>query len=456
MTDYELDVLVIGGGGSGGFTAATTALKSGARVGMVEAGRLGGLCILAGCMPSKTLLHSAAQLYQAGRDGRQAYPQLLTRKRSVVDFLAGSREAAVAAKQKDGLIVYRGRASFEDPHTVRVDGQEITAAHIVIATGSREIMVPVEGLEEAGYLITDTLMELAELPRSMAVLGGGTIALEMSQFLTRMGVETHIIQRSGHLLSKEDPRIGQLLESVLAEEGARVYTDTRLERIQAGPQGKTVHFSHQGQEKAVTVEEILVAFGRKPNIEGLNLEAAGVETERGAVKVDRQMRTSQPHIFAAGDVTGQKMVVNLAVMQGEVAGFNATHPQEPRELQDRVLPWVIFTDPQIARVGLGKEQCRQAGLDFVEADYDLAGMGVARTYPEPLKGFMAMRAEKGTGRILGADLVAPEASLMIHEVAVAMWLGGTARDLADIPYVHPCLAEIVNLCAYRLARRVGG
>lgn len=451
--EYDLDVLVIGGGGSGGFTAATTALKSGAKVGIVEAGRLGGLCILAGCMPSKSLLHDAADLYKSGVSGREAYERVIARKRGVVDFLAGSRVQAVEAKEAKGLLVYRGLARFVDPHTVEVDGRKISAANLVIATGSAEIMVPVQGLQEAGYVFSDGLMELEQLPKSMAILGGGTIAVEMSQYLIRMGVKTHLIQRSSHLLSKEDPRIGKLLEESLGKEGGQVYTGTALERIAKGSQGKTIYFVHQGQAKQVTVDEILLAFGRKPNSEGLNLEAAGVETEKGAVKVDQQMRSNVPHIFAAGDVTGQKMVVNLAVAQGEIAGHNAAGG-EPRKIDDSVLPWAIFTEPEVARVGLGKDECEQQGLDFVEADYDLGGMGVARTYPEPPQGFMTMRAEKGSGRILGADLVAPHASLMIHQVALVMRLGGTAQAMADLPYVHPCLAELVNLCAFRLAKLV--
>jgi pyruvate/2-oxoglutarate dehydrogenase complex dihydrolipoamide dehydrogenase (E3) component len=453
MAEFDLDLLIIGGGGSGGFTAATTALKSGAKVGMVEAGRLGGLCILAGCMPSKSLLHDAADLFKAGTPGRDAYQQVIARKRGVVDGLAGNRVQAVNAKEKEGLIMYQGRARFVDPHTVEVDGQKISAASMVIATGSTEIMAPVKGLEEAGYLFSDGLMELERLPSSMAVLGGGTIALELSQYLTRMGVQVHIIQRSAHLLSKEDPRIGKLLEEALASEGVLIYTDTDIDRIKKGPQGKTVHFEHQGQAKEITVDEILVAFGRKPNSESLNLEAAGVETHKGAVKVDKEMRTNVTHIFAAGDVTGHKMVVNLAVLQGEIAGHNAIS-HEPKEIDDSILPWAIFTEPEVARVGLGPAECQDQGLDFVEADYELGQHGRGPHLSPTLAGLHDHAGGKGTGRILGADLVAPHASLMIHEVAVAMRLGGTAQDIADLPYIHPCLAELVNLCAYRLARMV--
>lgn len=451
MSAYDLDVLVIGGGGSGGFTAATTALKSGARVGMVEAGRLGGLCILAGCMPSKTLLHCAALVRQMGLPGAGAYAQVRELKRAVVEHLAGGREHAVNEKLKQGLQLYRGRARFTDPHTVEVDGRAIRAAKIVLATGSREVWPPLPGLKEAGCLVAEEFMDLPELPASLAVLGGGAIACELAQYAARMGVATTLIQRGPRLLSKEAPRVGQVIEEALAADGVGVITGTELTAVESAPEGKTVRFVQNGAAQAVQAQAVLVALGRRPNLEGLNLEAAGVAVAKGAPVVDRYMRTSVEHIFAAGDVTGQALVVNLAVLQGEIAGYNATH-DTPRPIDDRVLPRAVFTDPQMARVGLNAGQAREAGLDFVEAEHDLGGMGVARTYPQEVRGFMALRAERGSGRIIGAELVAPEAALMIHDVAVAMKLGGTAQDLSEIPYIHPSLAEITNFTAERLAR----
>lgn len=451
MSAYDLDVLVIGGGGSGGFTAATRAMKSGARVGMVESGRLGGLCILAGCMPSKTLLHCAALVKQMGVVGAGAYPQMRALKRAVVEHLAGARQASVEEKLQKGLLLYRGRAEFVDPHTVAVDGRLISAAQIVLATGSQEVWPPLPGLKEAGCLTAESFMDLPELPESLVVLGGGAIACELAQFAARMGVTTTLIQRGPQLLSREASGVGRIIQEALEAEGLRVFTDTQLQAVEAGSTGKTVRFSQAGAERAAQAQAVLLALGRRPNLEGLKLEAAGVAVEKGAPVVDRYMRTSVEHIFAAGDVTGQALVVNLAVLQGEIAGHNATHP-EPRAIDDRVLPRAVFTDPQVARVGYSARQAREAGLDFVEAEYDLGGMGVARTYPQEVRGFMGLRAEKGSGRIIGAELVAPEAALMIHDVAVAMKLGGTAQDLAEIPYIHPSLAEITNFTAERLAR----
>ena len=453
MPEYDYDVLIMGGGGSAGFTAATTAMKTGAKVAMVESGRLGGLCILAGCMPSKTLLHHAAEAREAPQSPGLSYPEVHGTKIRVVDYLAGSREEAVAAKESKGLAVLRGRAVFAGPNTLEVDGKPVSAAKIVVATGSTWNVPDLPGLEETGYILSEDLMDLPALPASMIVLGGGAIAVELGQYLARMGVKTSIVQRSGHLLSGESPEAGRLIAASLENDGARVETGCRVVLVEQSPGGKTVRFERDGRESSLEAEEILLALGRRPNTDGLGLENAGVDTDRGAVKVDRFMATSQKHIFAAGDVTGINMVVNLAINQGKTAGHNATHSEAMQEVNDAVIPQAVFTDPQFAKVGLSAKQLEEQGRAFVQATYKLSDMGVSRTYPHPPEGFVTMRAEPGSGLILGADMLAPEASLMIHDIAVALKLKGTAFDLADIPYVHPCLSEVTNMCAMKLARK---
>jgi len=454
MSDYDYDLLIIGGGGSAGFTAATTAMKSGARVGMVESGRLGGLCILAGCMPSKTLLHGAAEVARQGVDGRAAYGEIHQYTRGVVDFLAGGRTQAVAAKQQKGLEVITGRASLSGPHAVTVDGREVTAQAMVVATGSIEQVPPVPGLAGSGYMDSDAFMRLESLPASLIVLGGGTQAVELAQFSARMGVQVTIIQRSGGLVSTEDPRVGAIIAQALEADGATVLTSTKLNQVRREGDKVTAEFEHQGQSREVTAEGLLLSLGRVANTNGLGLAEAGVELgPKGQIVVDRYMRSSLASVFAAGDVTGGPMVVNLAIQQGKAAGYNATHGQ-PQEVDDAVLPRAIFTDPQFARVGLNHAEAQAAGLDFVEADQNLGDIAVARTYTQEVPGFLTMRALRQGGRIIGAELVAPEASLMIHDMAVALKLGGTAADIAAIPYIHPCLSEASEFVAGRVARMV--
>lgn len=452
MSDYDYDVLIIGGGGSAGFTAATTAMKSGARVAMIEGYKLGGLCILAGCMPSKALIHSADDLRAAGADRSRAYPEVIRFKRKVVDFLANKRVMAVEAKKKQGLQVLNGTAKFSGPHTVEVDGKAVTAGKIVIATGSTEIIPDVPGLADCGYLISDTFLELENLPESLVVLGGGTMALELAQYAAHMDVEVTLIQRSAHVLSGLDERIGLLLQECLSDDGVNIFTETKLVRIEGGPGDTTVVFEHRGKEKTVKADALLLSLGRRPNTAGLNLEAAGVETGPGGrVLVDDCMRTNVEHVFAAGDVTARLMVVNQAILEGETAGRNATAPQA-KPIDDAVVPRAIFTDPQVAMVGLSAEQAAEAGIEFVEAYFDMGDLAAGKTYPGGVRGFMTMRADAATGKLIGADLVSPEASLMIHDSAITIKLGGTPGDIGSIPYTHPCLAEVTEMTAGRLAR----
>lgn len=453
LSEFDFDLLVIGGGGSAGFTAATTAMKSGAKVGMVEAVRLGGLCILAGCMPSKALLHAAAARLAADRVDRLAHGEIAARKQSLVEYLAGGREQAVAAKQAQGLEVLTGRAVFVDPHAVEVDGRRVSANKFVIATGSEEAIPALDGLEQTGYLTSESFLDLNELPSSMIVLGGGAIALELAQYAVRMGVETTLVQRSSHVLSSEGPAVGKIIQDALAEEGMRILTNTEL--LGAGTDGtlKSITMEHQGREEELRAQAVLVALGRRPLVQRLGLQAAGVEVERGAIKVDEFMQTTAPHIFAAGDVTGKSMIVNLAIVQGEAAGYNATHA-DSRPVADQVVPRAVFTDPQFARVGMNAAQAEAASITCVEASFDLSTSGVARTYPKPIRGMVTMRAATDNGRLVGAEIVAPEASLMIHDVAVAMGLGAGPAAIADIPYIHPCLSEATNFCASTLVRKL--
>ncbi|MCF8034766.1 MAG: NAD(P)/FAD-dependent oxidoreductase [Desulfarculaceae bacterium] len=454
MSTFDYDLLIIGGGGSAGFTAATTAMKSGAKVAMVESGRLGGLCILAGCMPSKTLLHSAAEVSRLRVDGMAAYGEIHQYTRGVVDYLATGRSEAVKTKQAKGLKVIEGRACLSGPHEVMVGGRAISAQSIVIATGSVEQVPPVPGLAESGYLDSDAFMRLEALPSSLIVLGGGTQAVELAQFSARMGLEVTVVQRSDHLISDEDPRVGQLIAESLEADGATVLTGTELKQVRRQDGRVTAEFEQGGRARSVTAEALLLSLGRVANTEGLGLAEAGVELgPKGQVVVDRHMRSSLAGIFAAGDVTGGPMVVNLAIQQGKAAGYNASHDQ-PEEVEDQVLPRAIFSDPQFARVGLNHAEAHAGGLDFIEASEDLGEMAVARTYPRPVKGFLTLRALRRGGRLIGAELVAPEASLMIHDMAVALKLGGTAADIAAIPYIHPCLSEAGEFAAGRLARQV--
>lgn len=453
------DVLVIGGG-SAGYAAARTARDAGADVGIVDPGPLGGLCILRGCMPSKAILRSAEimallrrakEFGVAAADAKADLAAILDRKNRLVREFASDR---IAALRDARFTFYERPASFRTPHEVSVGEEVLTADAFVIATGSVPRDVAVPGLHEVGYVTSDGIFELHEQPSSLLVLGGGPVAVELAQFFSRIGTAVTLIQRSSHLLSHLDEQLGAALEVALRGEGMRIFTGALLQRFTRDGALRTAHFLHRGNEHVASGDLILQAFGRRPNIDGLRLEAAGVRVEDGAVVVDAEMRTSQPHIFAVGDVNDLYDVVHIAVQQGEVAGHNAARPHGPaRRVDERLKTEVIFTDPQVATVGLGERECRAAGRAVLSASFPFADHGKAMVLGET-HGFVNLLCQPGSGELIGAQIIGPNAGDLIHELIAVMYYRGTAQDLLDMPHYHPTLAEIVTYPAEAIVARL--
>lgn len=456
MTKYDYDVLVVGGGGSAGFSAAGVALARGLKTGMIEGARQGGLCIQAGCMPSKTLLHGASQ-----RDQTEAFmaladqSRLAKRKSDVVEELIKYRERMVQAKQQQGLSVITGWARLKDEHSLTVDGKGYSFKSLVLGTGSEEFIPNIPGLSETGFLVAQTFLNLQTWPKSLAVIGGGAIGLELAQFSHMIGADVTILQRDPRLYSREAPWIGEVLEQALASQALKIITSADIKSIKKTGDGrKQISYMHNAQEKTCIAEEILLATGRIPRWGELDPTAAGLALEKGAIKVDKALRTNHPHIMAAGDVTGIRMVVNLAILQGLFAGQTIlTDNQDP--VDDAILPQALYTNPQMARVGLNQSEALAKGYDAVEVFCDLAELAVTLTYPQPPIGRMALRADKKSGLILGAEIIMPEASLAIHQVVQALALKATAKDMADLNYAHPCWAELIKQTALRLKKALG-
>jgi pyruvate/2-oxoglutarate dehydrogenase complex dihydrolipoamide dehydrogenase (E3) component len=454
------DVVVIGGG-SAGYAAARTASEAGADVAIVDQGPLGGLCILRGCMPTKAILRTAevaALMRRANEFGLSPVQvnanlkAIINRKDRLVREFADYR---IAQLRDPRFTLYECQGSFVSPHMVRAGSQVLTARAFIIATGSLPNEIPIPGLRESGYETSDTLLDVGDQPGSLLVLGAGPVGLELGQFFGRIGTKVTIIQRSEHLLSHLDPDIGLALGLALQEEGIAVFTQTSLQRVTSHGATKSIRFSHRGQDKTVEGEQILEALGRKPNVAGLNLEAAGVTLVDGRIAVDGAMRTSQPHIFAVGDVTNLYDIVHIAIQQGELAGFNACHPGKPaRQFDDRLVSEVIFTDPQIAVVGLSEKACRARGVPYLAASYPFADHGKAMCRGDR-HGFVKLLAAPDGGRLLGAEVVGPEAGELIHELVAVMYYHGTVSDLLRMPHYHPTLAEIVTYPAESLAEQVG-
>ncbi len=457
---FDHDVAILGGG-SAGYAAARTAFAAGLRTVVIESGEeVGGLCILRGCMPTKALLYAAEVLHlarHAGPWGIQAehvgfdFAKVMARKNALIqEFADYRREQLTSGKFK----FIRATPRFLDPHTVALSNAgPLSAAQFVIATGSIVAPPPLPQLREVGYLTSDDALKLTQLPRSLIVLGGGAVAVELAQFFARFDVKVTLLQRSEHLLREFDSGAAMEIEKVFRREGIEVFTNTKLTDARREDRHKTISFEHHGQSMSVSAEEILFALGRVPNTSALELDLAGVATERGRIVANEFMQTSAPHIYTAGDCTGPHDIVHLAVQQGEIAAHNLAHPDSPRRMDDRLWLAVIFTEPQVAVVGLSEKQAKARGIRYLVASYPFNDHGKSLIM-EARDGYVKLLANPRSGEILGGACVGPVGGELIHEIVAAMAKRMTVHELAALPHYHPTLAEIWTYPAEALAERI--
>lgn len=458
------DLIVIGAG-SAGYAAARTARDVGCDVALVDEGPLGGLCILRGCMPSKALLASSDALQDAkearalGIDARGLAVDMryvAARKRELVRGFVDYRIAGIQE-----FPLYLGAARFLSPTRLAVgDDVLLEASKFVIASGSVVAPGALPGLTATGYVDSDAVLDFEAIPESVVVLGGGYTACELGQFLARMGARTTILIRSGHLLTESDEDVGDALTGYFREEGIEVVTHASLLGAQGRAAQKVVRYLHGGTEYEAIGDEIFYALGRTPNIAGLDLEKAGIAYgPAGGITVDRRLRTSNPNVYAVGDVTGEYMLVHVAIYQGEVAARNACLQTDEAADYRLVSAHTIFTDPQLATVGMSEKDLRRKGVAYVCGRYDFAEHGKAQCLGKT-KGFVKMMADRETGCILGASVLGPQASELIHEMIVAMNFFATVDQFMRIPHLHPTLAEIwtypAESCAAQLGRKIPG
>ena len=414
MQKFDYDVIVLGGG-SAGYAAARTAAGAGLKTAVIEGGEeVGGLCLLRGCMPTKALLYAAEVRHLASHAGPWGiraenvsfnFAKVMARKDALIrDFADYRRQQLAGGKFK----FIRGSAKFVDTNTVELShGKKLTAKNFIIATGSNVAPPPLPSLHEVGGLTSDDALALQRLPKSLIVLGGGPIACEFAQFFARFGVKVTLIQRSGHLLREFDTDAGIEMEKVFRREGIQVFTGTRLVEARRKGKLKTVAFEHDRQTVCVSAEEILFALGRVPNTRSLGLDRAGVATDRGRIVANDLMQTSAPHIYAAGDCTGPHEIVHLAVQQGEIAANNIANPNAPRRMDYRLLIAVVFTEPQVAFVGLTEKEAKARGLSCLAASYPFNDHGKSLIM-EAKDGFVKLLADPKSGEILGGACVGPD------------------------------------------------
>lgn len=436
MSRYDLVVI---GGGSAGLTAARTAGRFGARTLLVERDRLGGDCLWTGCVPSKALLHVAADVQAARRATAYGFPPVsgpveLAAAMGEVKRAIGAIEPhdSAEALAPYGVDVTRGVASFTGPQTLTAGEREVSFRYALIATGSSPALEPVPGLAESEPLTSDTVWELSELPRRLVVLGGGPIGCELGQAFARLGSQVTLLEAKGRLVPREEPRASKVLRERLEAEGITVLTGYRAESVAGGAVG--------GPGGPLSYDALLAVTGRRANTGGLGLEAAGVElTDTGDVRTDARLRTTNHRIYAAGDVTGRSAFTHLGGTQGGSAATDALLGVR-RPIDYRAVPWVTFTDPEIARVGLTSDEAREkygdtARVHTLENDRVDRAVADGRT-----EGFTTLVLGP-RGKIVGATVVSPRAGETIAHLAAAVRRGWTPSDYARTVHPYPTYAD---------------
>ena len=471
------DLLILGSGATA-FAAATRARELGKTAVMTEARTLGGTCVNRGCLPSKNLIEAARLVYEAAHPRYPGlapaqlavdFPTLIAQKDALIHDYRDQHYTSLLEDQEDGaeVVIAYGQAILVGPHTAEVtapDGRvrHLSGDQVLIATGSSPLMPQIPGLAQTPYLTSDLLtsdeaQELTELPASLLILGGGYIALELGQLFARLGVAVTILEPSGRLLKDLEPEIGNALMEILRAEGIQIVTRAQVERVAGDASGVRVYAEVREQPQIFRAAKLLVATGRRPNTTDLGLERVGVRLdERGAVVVDAHLRTTVSHIWAAGDVIGREaesqMATPVGAHDGGIVAENAL-ARASRTVNHSVIPRVIFTDPQVAVIGLTDREANAQG--FVCQCNTIPMSVVPRAGAiRDTRGVIKMVLERPTRRVLGVSMLGVNAGEVIHEAAMALRFGATADDFIDLIHVYPTMAEALKLVALSFTKDV--
>lgn len=451
--DYDL---VIIGGGSAGLVAASAGAQLKAKVALVEKdGRLGGDCLHYGCVPSKSLIHAGRIAHDVKNSALYGIKssihdirirEALGHVHRVIDTI--QEHDSTDRFESLGVEVIYGEGQFSDRQTFDVNGRQLKARAFLIATGGRPSLLPIPGLKEAGYLTNVNVFSIQERPASLAVIGAGPIGCELGQAFSRLGSDVTIIGSHSHILPKEEPEAARVVQSQMMDEGIHILTETRAKEVQV-LDGKKIVVTSEGDR--IAVDEILVAAGRVPNVETLNLQVAGVDVGKQGVIVNAKLQTTNPKIYAAGDVIGGYQFTHVAGYEGAVAMQNAlVFPTKKADY--RVIPWATFTEPELSRVGFTEEQARKRyGDDIMVLRHDFDH--VDRALAEGAGVGFAKFITRKNGEILGAHIVGPTAGELIHEVVLAMSYKLKIGALKSIIHVYPTLSEINSKAALQLTKQ---
>lgn len=452
------DMVVIGAGTAGLVAAVGAAgLDVGLKVALIERSLMGGDCLNTGCVPSKSMIRSArvvgeiqnaAQYGVIAPDGVEVdFPAVMERMRKARAKI--SHHDSVHRFAKMGVDIFLGNGRFRRNGEIEVGETTLRYKKAIIATGARAVRPQIAGIEEAGFLTNETVFNLTERPQRLAVIGGGPIGCELAQAFQRLGSQVTLIHRHAHLLNKEDADAAAIVQNALVKDGVNLVLDEEPSRVAVTPEGKVLSFDGDGKTEAVTVDEILMGVGRAPNVESLNLEAVGVEYSRKGVKIDDYLQTSNPKIYAAGDVCmawkfthAADAAARIVIQNTMFAPLGLGRPK----LSSLVMPRVTYTDPEVAQVGLSEAQARDRGIETKTICIDFADLDRAIADGET-EGFFKVLHEKNSDKILGATLVSRHAGESISQVTTAMVGGLGLSTLAKVIHPYPTQAECIRKAA---------
>jgi dihydrolipoamide dehydrogenase len=444
MNEHQYDCIIIGGG-PGGYLAAERAGAAGLKVLLCEERELGGVCLNEGCIPTKTLLN-AAKLYHHALHSQQFgvhcgevrfdLGELMAWKQKVIET---QRKGIAFQMKQHGVEVVQARASLTGPGTVEVEGRTCSGKNIIIASGSSALRLPIPGGDRPGVMTNREILNLDSLPRSLVVIGGGIIGIEFATFFSRVGVKVSVVELLPEIAPSLDKKLASGLRKALPE--VEFHLNTEVKAID----GSRVTCLREGSEEILEGELVLMSVGRRPNCDGLGLEKAGVEFTRGGIAVGERMETNVPGIYAVGDVTGKSLLAHSAYRMAEVA-VNTILGHSDR-MRYNAVPWVVYSDPEIASVGLSEEQAKAQGIDIKTAELPmrvngryLAEKGMGKTS----RGFCRLVVDSGSGRLLGVQMMGSPASEMIFGAAAMIEAELRVRDIREIVFPHPTVSEIIK------------
>lgn len=451
--------IVVIGAGTAGLVTAVVASGLGAKVALIEKHLMGGDCLNVGCVPSKGVIRAArawADMRRADEFGiqlpdgvRYDFATAMARMRKLRARI--SRVDSADRYKNCGVDVFIGEGRFTGRDTIEVGGKTLTFKKAAICTGARAAGLPIPGLEEAGYLTNETIFTLTELPRRMAVIGAGAIGCEMAQSFARFGSHVTAFELECRILPREDPDAARVVEQVMVREGIQFVCEAKVEKVTTRGQEKVIHYERHGKSHELVVDTILLGIGRKPNVEGMNLEGVGVEYDRMGVKVNHRLQTTNRNIYAAGDICFPFKFTHTADATAQIVIQNALFPH-PLGLfyastDSLIIPWCTYTEPEIAHVGMYEHEATAKGLAVETYTYSLDEVDRAILDGEE-EGFARIHVKKGTDKILGATIVAAHAGDMINEFSVLMKAGAGAKTIAGTIHPYPTQAEVNKKVVY--------